>query len=51
MVRKREIGAIAQKRGFGMAPLKPATGFSNGSLPPIGYRIVEAAEQRGHAIS
>ncbi|MFY9623402.1 MAG: recombinase family protein, partial [Rhodoplanes sp.] len=23
-------------------------GFWNGSLPPIGYRIVEAAEQRGH---
>jgi site-specific DNA recombinase len=25
-------------------------GFWNGSLPPIGYRIVEAAEQRGHRI-
>src|SRR5256885_1316486 len=23
-------------------------GFWNGALPPIGYRIVEAAEQRGH---
>ena len=23
-------------------------GFWNGSLPPIGYRIVEAAEQPGH---
>src|SRR5437879_9332377 len=23
-------------------------GFWNGSLPPIGYRIVEASEQRGH---
>jgi DNA invertase Pin-like site-specific DNA recombinase len=23
-------------------------GFRNGSLPPIGYRIVEAAEQHGH---
>jgi hypothetical protein len=23
-------------------------GFWNGSLPPIGYRIVEAAEQHGH---
>ena len=23
-------------------------GFWNGSLPPIGYRIVESAEQRGH---
>jgi site-specific DNA recombinase len=23
-------------------------GFWNGSLPPVGYRIVEAAEQRGH---
>ena len=22
-------------------------GFWNGSLPPIGYRVVEAAEQRG----
>jgi DNA invertase Pin-like site-specific DNA recombinase len=25
-------------------------GFWNGSLPPIGYRIVEAAEQHGHRI-
>ena len=25
-------------------------GFWNGSLPPIGYRIVEATEQRGHRI-
>jgi site-specific DNA recombinase len=25
-------------------------GFWNGALPPIGYRIVEAAEQRGHRI-
>ena len=25
-------------------------GFWNGSLPPIGYRIVEAAEQRGHRV-
>ena len=23
-------------------------GFWNGALPPIGYRIVEASEQRGH---
>ena len=23
-------------------------GFWNGALPPIGYRVVEAAEQRGH---
>jgi site-specific DNA recombinase len=23
-------------------------GFWNGALPPIGYRIVLAAEQRGH---
>jgi hypothetical protein len=23
-------------------------GFWNGALPPIGYRIVEAAEQHGH---
>jgi hypothetical protein len=23
-------------------------GFSNGSLPPIGYRIVEAVERHGH---
>src|SRR6202163_5007943 len=27
---------------------KPRKGFWNGALPPIGYRIVEAAEQRGH---
>ena len=25
-------------------------GFWNGALPPIGYRIVEAAEQRGHRV-
>ena len=25
-----------------------AEGFWNGALPPIGYRIVEAAKQRGH---
>jgi hypothetical protein len=25
-------------------------GFWNGSLPPIGYRIVEAAEQHGHSL-
>ncbi|WP_179733056.1 MULTISPECIES: recombinase family protein [unclassified Bradyrhizobium] len=25
-------------------------GFWNGALPPIGYRVVEAAEQRGHRI-
>ncbi|WP_334387774.1 recombinase family protein [Bradyrhizobium sp. AZCC 2262] len=25
-------------------------GFWNGALPPIGYRIVEASEQRGHRI-
>ena len=25
-------------------------GFWNGALPPIGYRIVEATEQRGHRI-
>src|SRR5207247_3694609 len=27
---------------------KARQGFWNGSLPPIGYRIVEAAEQHGH---
>jgi len=25
-------------------------GFWNGALPPIGYRIVEATEQRGHRV-
>src|SRR6516164_1142368 len=25
-------------------------GFWNGALPPVGYRIVEAAEQRGHRV-
>src|SRR5258705_233781 len=27
---------------------RQAKGFWNGPLPPIGYRIVEASEQRGH---
>jgi DNA invertase Pin-like site-specific DNA recombinase len=29
---------------------KARQGFWNGALPPIGYRVVEANEQRGHRI-